>query len=208
MMTGKAIMPSPSKQNMKRRIHWKWSLGLALAVLPFAGREPQESLSQPTNTTPAVEAAAAPEKAPAPEPAAAEPAMAEQAAEDDVVNAPAEPISTDETATRPGSSLRRPWAEVLKLADSGVEESVMLAFVTNSASTFNLSAEEIIYLNDIGVPSAVVTAMIQRDQALKASLANVGPWPGGTRARSRRTGACCARATARAGPGGHGSAAG
>ena len=70
-----------------------------------------------------------------------------------------------------------PVAEVLKLADSGVEESVMLAFVTNSTSTFNLGAEEIIYLNDIGVPSAVVTAMIQRDQALKASLAYAGPGP-------------------------------
>ncbi len=44
----------------------------------------------------------------------------------------------------------------------------MLAFVTNSTSTFNLGAEEIIYLNDIGVPSAVVTAMIQRDQVLKS----------------------------------------
>ena len=59
MLTGKAIMPSLSKRNMKRRIHWNWSLGLALAVLPFAGGEPQESYSQPTNTTPAVEAAAA-----------------------------------------------------------------------------------------------------------------------------------------------------
>ena len=68
-------------------------------------------------------------------------------------------------------------AEVLKLADAGVDESVMLAFITNSASTFNLGAEEIIYLNDIGVPSAVVAAMIQRDQALKASLANTGPGP-------------------------------
>jgi hypothetical protein len=48
---------------------------------------------------------------------------------------------------------------------------VMLAFVTNSTQTFNLSAEDIIYLNDLGVPGAVVTAMIQRDQVLKTSFA-------------------------------------
>jgi hypothetical protein len=58
-----------------------------------------------------------------------------------------------------------------------VDEGVMLAFVTNSISTFNLGAEEIIYLNDIGVPSAVVTAMIQRDQALKELSANMAPAP-------------------------------
>lgn len=43
----------------------------------------------------------------------------------------------------------------------------MLAFVTNSTSPFNLGAEEIVYLNDIGVPASVVTAMIQHDQTLK-----------------------------------------
>ena len=66
---------------------------------------------------------------------------------------------------------RGPLSEVIKLANSGVNESVMLAFVTNSVRTFNLSAEEIIYLNDIGVPGAVVTAMIQRDQEIKAGYA-------------------------------------
>ena len=71
----------------------------------------------------------------------------------------------------------------------------MLAFVTNSTSTFNLGAEEIIYLNDIGVPSAVVTAMIQRDQALKASFGEYGRGSGGTCARSRRARACGSRAT-------------
>jgi hypothetical protein len=70
-----------------------------------------------------------------------------------------------------------PVAELSKLADSGVEEGVMLAFVTNSTSTFNLGAEEIIYLNDIGVPSAVVTAMIQRDQTVRELPGNHGvPW--------------------------------
>lgn len=69
-------------------------------------------------------------------------------------------------------SPRGPLAEIVKLVDSGVKESVLLAFVTNSVHTFNLSAEEIIYLNDIGVPASVVTAMIQRDQELKIGFAS------------------------------------
>jgi hypothetical protein len=72
-------------------------------------------------------------------------------------------------------------AEIIKLANSGVEEGVMMAYVTNSASTFNLSAEEIIYLKDIGVPDRVVTAMILRDQTLHTdsvtALAAAAPLP-------------------------------
>lgn len=72
-----------------------------------------------------------------------------------------------------------PVAEVVKLANSGLDESVMMAFVTNSTHTFNLGAEEIIYLNDIGVPGSVVTAMILRDESLKTMLAiaAAGPAP-------------------------------
>jgi hypothetical protein len=54
--------------------------------------------------------------------------------------------------------------------------------VTNSTSTFNLSPDAIIYLNDIGVPGSVVTAMIQHDQVLKgvsaSQVAGAAPPPG------------------------------
>ena len=50
-----------------------------------------------------------------------------------------------------------------------------MAFVTNSTSPFNLGVEEIIYLNDIGIPGSIVNAMMQRDQALKGLPANTGP---------------------------------
>lgn len=53
----------------------------------------------------------------------------------------------------------------------------MLAYVTNSTASFNLGADEIIYLNDVGVPSSVVAAMIQRDQALKELSASAVPAP-------------------------------
>src|SRR5579872_7639 len=60
-------------------------------------------------------------------------------------------------------------AEVAKLAQSGVSEDVMLAFVANASSQFNLGSDQIIYLNDLGVSGDVVKGMIQRDAALSAA---------------------------------------
>jgi hypothetical protein len=57
--------------------------------------------------------------------------------------------------------------EIAKLAQAGVNVGVMLASVTNSPSTFNLGADEIVYLNDLGVAPEVMTAMIQHDQQLR-----------------------------------------
>lgn len=62
------------------------------------------------------------------------------------------------------------WAkEIVKLAEAGIDEEVMLSFVDNSG-TFNLGADQIIFLKDIGVPSAVVTAMLRHDQEIIAGL--------------------------------------
>ena len=54
-------------------------------------------------------------------------------------------------------------AEIIKLAQAGLSEEVMMAYITNFVRVFNLGSDEIIYLNDLGVPSSVVTAMIQQD---------------------------------------------
>src|SRR5258707_3801131 len=89
----------------------------------------------------------------------------------DFSDAPAQPISLEKPLP-PNINPTGPVSEIVKLADSGLEESVMLAFATNSTSTFNLSSDEIVYLKDIGVPSSVVTAMIQRDEVLRQSMAN------------------------------------
>jgi hypothetical protein len=62
--------------------------------------------------------------------------------------------------------------EIIRLAEAGVDEAVMLAYVNKSSTSFNLGPDEIIYLNDIGVPSEVVMSIIQHDRALKdASIA-------------------------------------
>jgi hypothetical protein len=64
-----------------------------------------------------------------------------------------------------------PLAQVVRLAQSGVDESVILAYINNSSSAFNLTPDQIIYLKDLGLPNDAVTAMIQRDQQLGATAA-------------------------------------
>ena len=66
-----------------------------------------------------------------------------------------------------------PLAQVVRLAQSGVNETVILAYVNNSSSPFNLTTDQIIYLKDLGLPDDAVTAMIQRDQKLGATAAAV-----------------------------------
>jgi hypothetical protein len=63
-----------------------------------------------------------------------------------------------------------PLAQVIRLIQAGVDTSVIMTYVTNSASTFNLDSDKIIYLRDLGLPNEVVTAMMQRDQQLRAQM--------------------------------------
>ena len=59
-----------------------------------------------------------------------------------------------------------PWtSEIVKLAESGIEASVILSFIENSG-TFNLGADQIVYLNDLGFSSEIITAMLQHDREL------------------------------------------
>jgi hypothetical protein len=77
----------------------------------------------------------------------------------------------DLTALPPNVYPSSPLAQVIKLTQSGVSEDVIMAYVTNSGSTFNLDPDKIIYLKDIGAPDDLVTAMMQRDQVLQAQMA-------------------------------------
>jgi hypothetical protein len=57
--------------------------------------------------------------------------------------------------------------EVAKLAKSGVDESVVLAYIKNSSGPFRPSAGEIVKLHDEGVSSQIITAMLQRGNELQ-----------------------------------------
>jgi hypothetical protein len=64
-----------------------------------------------------------------------------------------------------------PLAQVVRLTQAGVDPSVIMTYITNSSSTFNLDSDKIIYASDAGVPSPMVTAMMQRDQFLQQQFA-------------------------------------
>lgn len=63
-----------------------------------------------------------------------------------------------------------PWTrEIVKLAESGIEDSVILSFIENSG-TFNLGADQIVYLNDLGFSSEIITAMLRHDQEIVSGV--------------------------------------
>lgn len=147
---------------MKKRTVANWSAGLLAASLPILGGCTQKSEA----AAPAVAAVANPVEA------ASETMISNASdatlptAESPIESAPAKIVSTPQPAPQ-SAALNSAASDIAKLAQAGVDESVMLAFVTNSPHTFNLSSDQIIYLNDIGVSGNVVTAMIQHDQALQ-----------------------------------------
>lgn len=157
---------------MKTNFLWECSLGFCLAALPLTGCGQRAS-----NSAPAI-AATQTVVAPSPAPGAPLALVSAEAAptgmpdspepaEQNLENAPAQIVSTPQA---PANTLSAPAREILKLAQAGVEENVMMAYVTNSAFVFNLASADIVYLNDVGVPASVVVAMIQRDQTVRAGL--------------------------------------
>jgi hypothetical protein len=79
--------------------------------------------------------------------------------------------ATESSALPPNVYPTSPLAQVIRLTQAGVDESIIMTFVTNSGSTFNLDSDKIIYLKDIGLPNEVVTVMMQRDQQLQQQMA-------------------------------------
>ena len=80
--------------------------------------------------------------------------------------APAEKPAPPSPETEFKDTLSKTAAEVLKMYESGVGAEVVAAQVKHSPKPFQLTADQIIYFNDLGVPDAVTTAMIERDRAL------------------------------------------
>ncbi|HEV2394446.1 MAG TPA: DUF6600 domain-containing protein [Verrucomicrobiae bacterium] len=61
--------------------------------------------------------------------------------------------------------------EVVRLSEAGTTEDVILAYIQNANSPFNLSADQILYLRDIGISSPVLAGMLNRDNALRNQTA-------------------------------------
>src|SRR5882724_6163 len=59
--------------------------------------------------------------------------------------------------------------EVVKLVQAGVSEDVIMAYVTREKQPFAIGSDEIVYLNDLGVSTEVLTALMQHDTDGKAA---------------------------------------
>jgi len=138
-----------------------WSLGVNLALIPIAGYCLAESPLPPVFQTVGAEPGTA-------GPVTEQSGIDAQQGATDITDAPAVPVQVEKSVP-PNVNLSGPAAEVARLANSDVDQGVLLAYVKNSNSTFNLSAEDIIYFKDVGFPDAVVNAMLEHDQLLKAS---------------------------------------
>ncbi len=67
--------------------------------------------------------------------------------------------------------------EIMTLAQAGVSESVIKAFIEKSNIPYNPTAEEIIFLTDIGLPNTVITAMLQQGNKVREQTARTAPAP-------------------------------
>jgi hypothetical protein len=60
-----------------------------------------------------------------------------------------------------------PWFyEVERLARAGIDDGVIRTYIISSAGTFNLTADQVIYLKDLGLSPQVINTMLDHDQEL------------------------------------------
>src|SRR5438128_2292391 len=79
------------------------------------------------------------------------------------------------SAAKAPASLPSSADEVVRLAQSGVGDRVVLAFIGQSHSYYNLSGADITALKNVGVSSQVLTAMLDHDGALRAQAQSSSP---------------------------------
>ena len=133
------------------------SATLAMVVLA-CGCSPQNSSAQTQTAAPSVTTTNTLAEAPQ------TPAPSVPVTPETVSSATAAPLPSN---ILPTSQL----AQVIRLTQAGVDQSIVMTFVTNSSRTFNLDSDKIIYLTDTGATADLVTAMMQRDQQLQDQFA-------------------------------------
>ena len=149
---------------MKTRKLSGWVLGMALASGALAPGFAQNAVN-PSQTVTSSEKTRAAVLSPAVTTPAARAPLAETASK----SLPAAPAATGDPAakTPPAILSLSPWFyEVERLARAGVDDSVIFAYINNSAGTFNLTADQVIYLKNLGLSPQIINTMIDHDQDL------------------------------------------
>ncbi len=156
---------------MKTRLLQTWWLGMLAAAIPLVGGCVPDSEADTSKTT-----AQSTNAAPANSPGEAVAETAAEVPEDLVPPERAEPAPGSEARPVPADLKLSPGtAEIAKLARAGLGDTVLLAYVTNSIGTFNLGSDQIVYLNDLGVASEIITSMIEHDRLLREGAGTLPP---------------------------------
>jgi hypothetical protein len=156
---------------MKTSLSPTWIRGLGLALIfawtsvSLAQNEAGRPTKTPDPSAPATTLSPPTTKAPAPK--TSSPALPPFAFSPAIAPLTAYPLDREGL---PANLRFSYWTtEVIKLARAGIDDDVLLPFI-DSVGTFNLSADEIIYLSDIGVSRQVMASMIQHDFEVAAGL--------------------------------------
>lgn len=152
---------------MKTQVSPTWIPGLILVMAWLPGSLAQNETNRPSIIAPDATVAATPASS------AINPATHAATAPTDIPS-PTASGATENAA--PGNKplpakLRfSPWTtEIVKLVESGIEDDVVLSFIDNSGM-FNLGADQIIYLSDLGVSGQIINAMLQHDREVVSGL--------------------------------------
>lgn len=149
-------------------------VGVALVML---GCEAPATTAGERNPPVYMVASAAPQPVmvavPAAQPAAPQPAAPQPDLVTVITNAIPEVAAEDLMAAvqtnRPPVEVSERLQEVVRLAQSGVGEDVVLAFVQNSPTPFNPTPDEIVYLTDVGISDVVITALVNHRGTAQAA---------------------------------------
>jgi hypothetical protein len=70
-------------------------------------------------------------------------------------------------AVADNAKLSQPARDIVKMTVSGVPEDVIRSYINNSPSVFNLSADNIINLQGVGVTAGVTASMLNHDKSIR-----------------------------------------
>lgn len=86
----------------------------------------------------------------------------------------AAPTETPAETTFP-ANLPPGVAEIFRMAQAHVDENVILAFIKNSGQAYSLTADQILYLADLGLSQKVISALVKQKPAAPTAIAAAVP---------------------------------
>ena len=81
------------------------------------------------------------------------------------------------TQPAPAAAVKLPYGvdDVLKLSRSSINEDIILNYIQNSGTIYNLAPQDIVYLRNQGVSDRVVGAMLNQRKQVEAAAAQSAP---------------------------------